>query len=420
MAFAVEARESANPFGWAIFGSAKLFRALPVIAAIGLGAAVSTWTLASVATMHSSAMPANEDKSLFADIAIAPKAHAHHNAGAAQALVHVSKFSRLPGQTTVSDRMTADVPAKSSKDMVALMRRRGLSLLAMRNNGSEIASALKQQAETLASAAPVPAVTTPSALPAPVQVQVAAVKAPEPATTMAAAEAMPQPRPTPAASPIETALADGVAASDEPFGLVLSDGGEVPLPMARPNRPKTAANAPETALAYAKVDDEDIEDDMPKVGKPTLTPIARAGVAVYDISAGTVYMPNGDRLEAHSGLGNMRDNPRFVDQKMRGPTPPHTYNLQMREALFHGVEAIRLHPVGGAGAIHNRVGLLAHTYMLGKRGDSNGCVSFKDYKRFLAAFKRGEIKQLVVVPKYSGTSAGSPKSTLASLFSRRS
>ena len=114
MAFAVEARESANPFGWAIFGSAKLFRAIPVIAAIGLGAAVSTWTLASVATMHSSAMPANEDKSLFADIAIAPKAHAHHNAGAAQALVHVSKFSRLPGQTTVSDRMTADVPAKAS------------------------------------------------------------------------------------------------------------------------------------------------------------------------------------------------------------------------------------------------------------------------------------------------------------------
>jgi len=417
MAFAVETCESVNPFGWAILGSAKLFRVLPVIAAIGLGAAVSTWTLASVATMHSSAMPANEDKSLFADIAIAPKAHAYHNAAAAQALVHVSKFSRLPGQTTVSDRMTADVPSKSSKDMVALMQRRGLSVLAMRNNGSEIASALKQQAETLAAAAPIPAVTAPAALPAPVQVQVAAVKAPEPATTMAAAEAMPQPRPAPASSAIETALADNVAASnEEPFGLVLSDGGDVPLPMARPNRPKPA----ETALAYAKIDDEDIDDDMPKVGKPVLTPIARAGVAVYDISAGTVYMPNGDRLEAHSGLGNMRDDPRFVDKKMRGPTPPHTYNLQMREALFHGVEAIRLHPVGGAGAIHNRVGLLAHTYMLGKRGDSNGCVSFKDYKRFLAAFKRGEIKQLVVVPKYNGTSAGSPKSTLASLFSRRS
>jgi len=418
MAFAAETYESVNPFGWAIFGSAKLLRALPVIAAIGLGAAVSTWTLASVATMHSSAMPANEDKSLFADIAIAPKAYAHHNAGAAQALVHVSKFSRLPGQTTVSDRMTADVSTKSSKDMVALMQRRGLSLLAIRNNGGEIASALRQQAATLASATPVPAVTAPATLPA--AVQVATINVPQAAPTMAAAEALPQPRPTPpTASPVETALADGVV-SDEPFGLVLADGGDVPLPMARPNRPKPVANAPETALAYAKVDDEDIDDDMPKVGRQTLTPIARAGVAVYDISAGTVYMPNGDRLEAHSGLGNMRDNPRFVDQKMRGPTPPHTYNLQMREALFHGVEAIRLHPVGGPGAIHNRVGLLAHTYMLGKRGDSNGCVSFRDYKRFLAAFKRGEIKQLVVVPKYTGSAGGSPKSTLASLFSRRS
>jgi len=419
MAFAVETCESVNPFGWAIFGSAKLLRLVPVIAAIGLGAAVSTWALASVATMHSSAMPEREDKRLFADIAIAPMAPAHHNASAAHTLVHIGKFSRLPGQITVSDRMTAEVQSKSSKDMVALMQRRGLSALAMRNNGSEIASALKQQAETIAGAAAFSAVTVPASLPAPVQV--ATVKAPQTAPTMAAAEALPQQKPEAAAAPaVETALAESVV-SDAPFGLVLSESGDVPLPMARPNRPKPAADAPVAALAYAKVDQDDDDGDMPKIGRPALAPVARNGIAIYDISAGTVYMPNGERLEAHSGLGAMRDNPRYVSQKMRGPTPPHTYNLQMREALFHGVEAIRLHPVGGPGAIHDRVGLLAHTYMLGKRGDSNGCVSFRDYKRFLAAFKRGEVKQLVVVPKYTGGSTGSsPKSTLASLFSKQS
>ena len=71
----------------------------------------------------------------------------------------------------------------------------------------------------------------------------------------------------------------------------------------------------------------------------------------------------------------------------------------MRESLFHGVEAIRLNPVGGAEAIHGRTGLLAHTYLLGPNGDSNGCVSFKDYEAFLSAFKRQQIKRLAVVAK---------------------
>ena len=71
------------------------------------------------------------------------------------------------------------------------------------------------------------------------------------------------------------------------------------------------------------------------------------GVAVYDISAAKVYMPDGSVLEAHSGIGKMADNPRYVDVKMRGPTPPHTYDLKMREKRFHGVEALRMLPVDG-------------------------------------------------------------------------
>ncbi|MEF3366675.1 DUF2778 domain-containing protein [Methylocystis sp. 9N] len=121
--------------------------------------------------------------------------------------------------------------------------------------------------------------------------------------------------------------------------------------------------------------------------------------AVYDISAHTVYMPDGSRLEAHSGLREHLDDPRYVHLRMRGPTPPHVYDLSPREALFHGVEALRLTPLGGEGAIFGRAGLLAHTYMLGPNGDSNGCVSFRDYQAFLRAYKNGVVRRLAVVAR---------------------
>lgn len=125
--------------------------------------------------------------------------------------------------------------------------------------------------------------------------------------------------------------------------------------------------------------------------------VPSAGTAIYDISARTVILPSGEKLEAHSGLGDKMDDPRHVDVRMRGATPPHVYDLTEREQLFHGVQAIRLNPVGGSDAIHGREGLLAHSYMLGPRGDSNGCISFKNYDRFLQAYRRGDIKRLVVV-----------------------
>jgi hypothetical protein len=49
--------------------------------------------------------------------------------------------------------------------------------------------------------------------------------------------------------------------------------------------------------------------------------------------------------------------------------------------------------------VYGRDGLLAHTYMLGPRGDSNGCVSFRNYDAFLQAFLRGDVKRLAVVAK---------------------
>ena len=123
--------------------------------------------------------------------------------------------------------------------------------------------------------------------------------------------------------------------------------------------------------------------------------------AIYDIAAHTVYLPNGERLEAHSGLGGRLDDPRYVAEKARGPTPPNVYALTLREELFHGVRAIRLNPVDD-GKMYGRDGILAHTYMLGPSGQSFGCVSFKDYQKFLQAYLRGEIDRLIVVPHLDG------------------
>jgi hypothetical protein len=120
--------------------------------------------------------------------------------------------------------------------------------------------------------------------------------------------------------------------------------------------------------------------------------------AVYDISAHSVYLPDGTRLEAHSGLGPLLDDSRYVSEADRGPTPPHLYELTLREESFHGVQALRLNPVG-EGDMFGRVGLLAHTYMLGPKGDSNGCVSFKDYDAFLKAYQNGQVKRLAVVAR---------------------
>lgn len=119
--------------------------------------------------------------------------------------------------------------------------------------------------------------------------------------------------------------------------------------------------------------------------------------AVYVISNKTVYLPDGTQLEAHSGLGAKMDNPRFAHVRMQGVTPPHIYTLKPREALFHGVPALRLTPIGGQEKIFNRDGLLAHTYMLGGTGQSNGCVSFKDYYAFLDAYKNKGIRKIAVL-----------------------
>ncbi len=83
--------------------------------------------------------------------------------------------------------------------------------------------------------------------------------------------------------------------------------------------------------------------------------------AVYDITAKVVYLPDGTKLEAHSGLGNMLDDPARIDARNVGPTPPGTYDMKPREALFHGVPALRMTP--GRGHRYLRAGRIAGTQL---------------------------------------------------------
>ena len=189
----------------------------------------------------------------------------------------------------------------------------------------------------------------------------------------------------------------------------------IPMPRSRPTQADLASQIA-SSQAYAetnpRVDNRNFfEKFTDKIKLASLTPgdglfgkapdLAALGydsrTAVYDISAKALYLPSGIALEAHSGMGALMDDPDHVDQRMVGATPPATYDLKPREKLFHGVRALRLTPTDGTSAL-GRVGLLTHNYMLGPRGDFNGCVSIKDYDRFLKAWDNGEFNRLVVVP----------------------
>jgi hypothetical protein len=197
-------------------------------------------------------------------------------------------------------------------------------------------------------------------------------------------------------------------------------GTVIPLPRSRPaaagQGPMVLAQADSTAglgdraPPQRRADDrtmfERLQDRLaslaPDVGlfrrPPNLAALGYDNMtAVYDITAHAVYLPNGTILEAHSGMGTLRDDPEHVSVPMQGATPPATYDLKPREAQFHGVSALRMTPVEGSD-VSGRSGLLTHSYMLGPKGDSNGCVSIRDYDRFLKAYSNGEFTRLVVVP----------------------
>jgi len=177
-------------------------------------------------------------------------------------------------------------------------------------------------------------------------------------------------------------------------------------PKRQPQGQYQLASASDTSLplSYAPNDSVKRSSALGSKDSDPLADIDTSHTAIYDISSRTVYMPNGRRLEAHSGLGDRMDDVRYVHERMTGPTPPNVYDLKMRESLFHGVRAIRLVPTDES-KMHGRAGILAHSYMLGPSGQSNGCVSFSDYPAFLEAFQRGEVNRIVVVERLANVPA---------------
>jgi len=165
------------------------------------------------------------------------------------------------------------------------------------------------------------------------------------------------------------------------------------------NQPRVAVATPPEATSDTNLAPQRPVAALPEQARtePLGLPAPGSHTAVYDIAGHTVFLPDGERLEAHSGLGRLLDDPRYVSARGRGPTPPNVYDLTLREEIFHGVKAIRLNPVSGS-HMFGRDGILAHTYMLGPSGQSFGCVSFRNYPAFLHAYLNGEINRLVVVP----------------------
>jgi hypothetical protein len=455
MAFATETF-SGVPLGGLTFPSHKLRMALAGAAALGLATVSLAWMVGTLATMQTMAVSLSPTSGNMPHLSLASKAIQHATDTSSQRLIHVSKFSRLHPLLSAEKQALSD-----ALDVARGNRQNATKKLA----AAVVQNALKVAMANAASQPPTNAIAVASAtamvppgadLPKPVLADLAstpAIAAVDRATHLAlAAPAIAAAPVTSAIGPMEkavdVALADAAspqmddagdfvapipnarpviataslpdgAAAEDPFNLVMADassddddqGDSVPLPATRPRG--TAGNSrtiaeerfrrpSEHVLAYARADDG-MSDDAPTFNNAISLPGGHNRVAVYDISAGTVYLPSGEKLEAHSGLGGMLDNPRFVSQKNRGPTPPNTYALTLRESLFHGVQALRMTPVA-SGNVYGRTGLLAHTYMLGRRGDSNGCVVFKDYRRFLAAYQRGEVTRMVVVPRLSGSS----------------
>ncbi|KQS72661.1 hypothetical protein ASG39_02615 [Rhizobium sp. Leaf371] len=362
-------------------------RLLPGLVAAGVGLAGAGWLLATILTMHGVAGDlATRGRPVF-QTSLGLNAIARAPVG--ERTVHVAKFSRLVKTPVVAVAVAKTQPQMASASTIHRI----------------VLAALPPKA-VAATVAPV---------------QVASLEDRTDIAVPLRENAMLEPDALPTRS------------LPKPFSLVLNDDETTerlpdlgPLPLSRPGVTIEADDAPAAnerprkpavQLAYAKPNAPiDLDDDEPSMAPSRPLFGSRKGVAYYDISAGVVHMPNGEKLEAHSGIGKLRDNPNAVHIPMKGPTPPGTYKVTMREALFHGVEAVRLTPIDGV-APHGRVGLLAHSYLLRNRGDSHGCVAFADYPRFLKAFKRGEISQMVIVKSMKG-GFSKPAKTLASLFSR--
>ncbi|WP_377296203.1 DUF2778 domain-containing protein [Rhizobium sp. SGZ-381] len=381
---------------------------------VGTGLAVGAWMIGALATVHSMAsiQPADFSYQMRASLDLKPLVTPTADAR----VIRVSKFSRISsGATPKAARLedagfahlaAARAQADNVKDSLSVAlaaaedQKKFASLADKRPNEDAVKTALASALENTVLVAP-KTETAWDAVPAGNveggEVEVADLQSP---AELAVAQAigpdeddgLPMAGPLPVRRPPANALALAIAPSAE---RTVAKPQRAPVPAVAEEEEEEEAPK---ALAFARP-----ENPMKSVAPAVPWPDRGAAkIAIYDITNGVVHMPNGETLEAHSGIGEMRDNPKFTHVKMRGPTPPGTYKLSMRETLFHGVAAIRLTPTDGVAPL-GRTGLLAHSYLLRTRGDSHGCVAFADYNRFLKAFQRGDITHMIIVERHTGS-----------------
>ncbi len=366
-------------------------------ALMGGGVLASVCAIAAFASLHGMAQASHGARGFEKTLVARLDRPSNDPSDAAQPTIHVHKFSRLSASAESHQKMTR----------LAAEHHLNAKLFAARFGAAAIDAQGQATVKELAALRPSAIVDSAlgrgpetAMLETPTEKEhpafAAALGRPQPAAEDEI-DLLPETVPLPSFRP-EIAKAIEVEPMPRPdLPPVAEKTVATPATIPTPVRPPVQQPATSTMVAFAKPDNPMRETKMDAVPWPD----RGNGTAIYDISAGVVHLPSGEKLEAHSGIGKMRDNPDFVHVKMRGATPPSSYRLTMRESLFHGVEAIRLTPENGVNP-HGRNGLLAHTYMLAKRGESNGCVVFKEYPKFLAAFKRGEVKRLIVVPKLNG------------------
>jgi hypothetical protein len=277
----------------------------------------------------------------------------------------------LPGNaTSFEDRFVAPMPASSS----ALGQLKRSAIAAVRSEFTTAKEALDLRWLPQDFRPAIPAVEEP---------RVAIAKP-------LATDGIPLPRSRPAA-------ADQLAQTSQVVALASA------VPTAIPTMTSTDSSPPRPAERSAMQKFSDMlktRVTLASLGLGKAPDLAALGydneTAVYDLAAHAVYLPNGTVLEAHSGMGSLRDDLEHVSVPNLGATPPAVYSLKPREKDFHGVAAIRMTPVEGSD-IYGRSGLLVHSYMLGPNGDSNGCISVRDYDRFLKAFNDGQFTHIAVV-----------------------
>ncbi|MGY5779183.1 tlde1 domain-containing protein [Rhizobium sp. LEGMi135b] len=431
MAFVTETFGNFNSRSGYASRSKKSFSIRPGTLATGVAVAAFAWIAATLMTTQSmvlslpgAAAPADNFLAPRASAFIVPQSRVAHP------VRYASQTTSLHGQSRFGNVVSAEVQTKASgadaarmqlayglAQQISDMKQAQDAAASIKGGRLEVATASPETIDHLRKVIAINFATTlqslsqakyaaaliPAASPLKTIGQPAAVASAAPEVSLPAiAEARPLP-----AKDADIAVAEAVLnviPMTRPARETPVQRANATSAIAKATGNEVSAQPPSRMMAYADPDDSSVRKT-----KPFINPFAAispgAGTAIYDIEAKTVYLPSGERLEAHSGLGHMRDNPRYVDRKNTGPTPPETYNLTYRESLFHGVQAIRLTPANGA-RVYGRDGLLAHTYMLrGGRGESNGCVVFKDYNRFLAAFRRGEIKRLKVVTRVSSAAS---------------